>query len=238
MNVIRNIILIPIVFVIIALVYTLLPLGLIGLMSMSKFWLIFLLIFFGSLVVAAFVLLPGGITWLCSKISPNKTFAFYTILIISIGLGALTIFDFWTRPELSEDGIGRFFSIMLTFLTIGFATSLSVGAGIEMSEEPKSVFSILMVIGSIFFYLGIFLAFCLLSTKICYINPEKSYKWYSGIWHGIFVIPHWVMSWFTDVIYCKAPIRTTAYHIWWWISFIFIGLSIFGGGNNQRNREY
>ena len=198
---------------------------------------IILLIFFGSLIVGAFVFLPGWISMLCSKISPNKTFAFYTIFIISVVLGALTIFDFWTRPELSENGLGMFFSIMLTCLTIGFATSLSVGAGIQMLDEPKPIFSILMMLGSIIFYLGIFLAFCLLSTKLCYINPEKSYKWYSGIWHGIFVIPHWVMSWFTDDIYCKAPIRTTAYHIWWWISFIFLGFSILGGGNRQRNNN-
>ena len=94
MNVIINIILIPIVFEIIALVYTLLPLNLIGLMSISNFWLIILLIFFGSLVIIAFILLPVGITWLCSKIAPNKIFAFYTIFIISVVLGALTIFTF------------------------------------------------------------------------------------------------------------------------------------------------
>jgi len=127
---------------------------------------------------------------------------------------------------------------MVPCLTIGFATSLSIGAGLALSEAPKPIFNILLGAGSIIFYLGIFLAFCLLSTKICYINPEESYKWSSGIWHGIFGITHWVMSWFTDDIYCKAPIRTTAYHIWWWISFIFIGFSIFGGENNQRNRQY
>lgn len=105
MNTVRNIILIPIVFVIIALVYTLIPLSLIGLMSLSKFWLIFLLIFFGGLIVAAFVFLPGAITWLASKISPNKTFAFYTIFIISVVLGLSTIIDFWTRPEFNDNTV-------------------------------------------------------------------------------------------------------------------------------------
>ncbi len=235
MNAVRNIILIPIVFVIIALVYTLIPLGIIGLMSLSKFWVIFLLIFFGGLIVVAFVFLPGAITWLASKISPNRTFAFYTIFIISLVLGLLTIEDFWTRPEFNENTLGLFFKIMLSCLTIGFATSFSVGAGIDLSEEPKPIFGFLTVAGSIVFYLGIFLAFCLLSNRICYINPEKTYTWYSGIWHGIFVIPNWVMTWFADDIYCKAPLRTAAYHVWWWISFIFIGLSVFGGGSNQRN---
>lgn len=132
---------------------------------------------------------------------------------------------------------------MLTSLTIGFASSLSVGAGIEMSEEKEASLGIIeasfeniMTIGTIIFYIGIFLTICLLSTKICYINPDKTYTWYSGIWHGIFVIPHWVVSWFSDDIYCKAPNSTTAYSIWWWISFIFNGLGMLVG--RKRRREY
>jgi len=224
------------IFVIVALVYTLLPLSLFGLMSMSKFWLIILLIFFGGLVIGLFTLLPGGISWLSAKISPSKDFAFYSILTISVLLGISQIYGYWINPVLIENGFGIFLGIMLTCLTVGFAASLSVGAGIELFEEKEASLGIILLIGTIIFYVGIFLAFCLLSTKICYINPVKSYKWYSGVWHGIFVIPHWIVSWFSDDIYCKAPNATTAYSIWWWISFIFGGLSILGGG--RRNRDY
>lgn len=237
MKAIRYIIFIPIIFLIIGAVYTLLPMSLFGLMSLSRFWLIILLIFFGGLTVAIFQLLPGGITWLSAKISPSKNFAFYSILTISILLAILQIYGYWTAPDINETGFGKFLGIMLTCLTIGFAASFSVGAGIDLFEEKATTLGIILSIGAIIFYIGIFLAFCLFSTKICYINPDKTYSWYSGIWHGIFVIPNWVMSWFVDDLYCKAPLRTTAYHIWWWISFIFIGLSIFGGGNRQRNRE-
>lgn len=236
MKAVRYIIFIPIIYVIIAIVYSLLPLAFIGLMSMSKFWLILLLIFFGGLAVVAFQLLPGGITWLSAKISPNKNFAFYSILTISVLLGIGKIIDYWTMPELNENGFGIFFSIMLTCLTIGFASSFSVGAGIEMFEEKDNVMGIFLIIGTIIFYIGIFLAFCLLSTKICFINPDKSYTWYSGIWHGLFVIPHWIVSWFSDEIYCKAPNATTAYSIWWWLTFVFSTLSILGG--SSRNRDY
>ncbi len=235
MKAIRYIIFIPIIFLIIGAVYTLLPLALFGLMGLSKFWLIILLIFFGGLAVGVFQLLPGGLAWLSAKISPNEIFAYYSILTISVLLSIVQIYGYWTAPDITASDIGYFLGIMLTCLTIGFATSFSVGAGIQMFEEKSSSLSIILVIGSFFFYIGIFLAFCLLSTKIAYINPDKTYTWYSGIWHGIFVIPHWIVSWFSDDIYCKAPNSTTAYSIWWWISFIFFGLSILGGGSRQRN---
>ena len=86
MKAIRYIIFIPIIFVIVALVYTLLPMSLFALMGLSKFWLIVLLIFFGGLAVGIFALLPGGITWLSAKISPNKEFAFYSILMTYFGV--------------------------------------------------------------------------------------------------------------------------------------------------------
>ena len=234
MKAIRYIIFIPIIYLIIFLVYSLIPISLFGLMSLSKFWIIILLIFFGGLAVGLFQLLPGGITWLSAKISPSKNFAFYSILTISVLLCISKIIYYWTMTDAYEDNFGVFFAILLTCLTIGFAVSLSVGAGIEMFEEKEENLSLLMTIGSIVFYIGIFLTFCLLSTKISYINPEKTYSWYSGIWHGIFVIPNWVVSWFADDVYCKAPSSTTAYSIWWWISFIFMGLGMLGGGNSRR----
>jgi hypothetical protein len=238
MKAVRYIIFIPIIYVIIGIVYTLLPWPLIGLMSMSEFWLIFLLVIFGSIAVVAFHLLPGGIAWLSAKISPSKNFAFYSILVISILMGITAINHFWNMPEINENGLGIFFSIILTCLTIGFTASFSVGAGIEMFEEKKMVMSIFFIIGTIIFYIGIFLAFCLLTTKICYINPDRSYAWYSGIWHGLFILPHWIVSWFSDEIYCKAPNATVAYSIWWWVTLIFSILIMIGGGSRNSNRDY
>ena len=137
MKAIRYIIFIPIIFLIIGAVYTLLPMSLFGLMSLSRFWLIILLIFFGGLTVAIFQLLPGGITWLSAKISPSKNFAFYSILTISILLAILQIYGYWTAPDINETGFGKFLGIMLTCLTIGFAASFSVGAGIDLFEEKQ-----------------------------------------------------------------------------------------------------
>ena len=237
MKIFRYTIFIPIIFVIIATVYTLLPMALFGLISLSKLWLVIFLIFFGALVVTIYQILPGGIAWLTAKISPNKNFAYYTILIISILLGIVQIYGYWTIPDITADGFGKLLSIILTFITIGFASSFSFGAGIEIFEKKSSSLGMILTIGTFTFYTGIFLAFCLLTTKICCINPDKTYTWYSGIWHGMFVIPNWIVSWFVDDIYCKAPKSTTAYRIWWWISFIFIGLSILGGNKRHKERD-
>lgn len=236
MKAIRYIIFIPIIYLIIDLVYSLLPLSLIALMALSNFWVIILLIFFGGLAVGIFQFLPGCITWLSAKISPSKNFAFYSVLTISVLVGIKKIIDYWTLSSESENGLAVFFTIICTCLTIGITTSLSVGAGIEIFEEKKANLITLLSIGAIIFNIGIFLVFCLLSTKICYITADKTYTWYSGIWHGIFVIPNWIVSWFSDDIYCKAPNTTTAYPFWWWISFIFIGLSILGGSGSRRER--
>ncbi len=67
---------------------------------------------------------------------------------------------------------------------------------------------------------------------LCNIDPEESYCWYHGIWHGIFIIPNWIRSWFDSDVYCKAPIATTGYVIWWWIMLIGI---ITSGGSSRRD---
>jgi hypothetical protein len=131
---------------------------------------------------------------------------------------------------------------MLSFITIGITTSLSVGSSIFINiENTEKIIPQLkiMVIGNVIFYLGVFLMFCLFSTKICYINPNETYSWYSGIWHGLFVIPNWIFSFFSDQTYCKAQKYTFAYIVFWWLSFILVCLSILSsnGKNNDDIRQ-
>lgn len=241
MKAIRYIIFIPIMILIIGTLYTLLPMALFEIIKLSKIWLIIMLIFFGGLVLALFELLPLGVGWLSSRISPNENFGYYSILIISIPLCIIQIYGYWTSPILTGNGFGYFIGTILTCLTIGIATRFCIGAGIPESTSERghlfesivNIFYISFSIGTIVFYIGIALAFCLLTANICFINPHKNYTWYSGIWHGIFVIPNWIISWFTNDIYCKAPNSSTAYSIWWWISFILVGLGIFGGSSRK-----
>ncbi|GHT34914.1 hypothetical protein AGMMS49574_23230 [Bacteroidia bacterium] len=73
----------------------------------------------------------------------------------------------------------------------------------------------------------------LIANFLCEIDPTKDYTWYSGIWHGLFVIPHWIVSWFSNDVFCKAPNSTIAYSIWWWITFIFSSFGILGIGGGK-----
>lgn len=75
---------------------------------------------------------------------------------------------------------------------------------------------------------------CLLAHWLCDINPEKTYTWYSGIWHGLWFFPNLIRSIFSNAEF-KAQYYTTGYNIWWWIVVICQCLGILGGGANARN---
>ena len=53
---------------------------------------------------------------------------------------------------------------------------------------------------------------CLVGWLLCNIDPDKTYTWYSGIWHGMFFISNFIRSWFTDALY-KAESYTAAYNV-------------------------
>lgn len=76
---------------------------------------------------------------------------------------------------------------------------------------------------------------CLITAFLCNINPEETYFWYSGIWHGIFFIPNLIMHFLNSDILFKANHYTLAYNVWWWISSISCLGSIFGilGGGRR-----
>lgn len=72
---------------------------------------------------------------------------------------------------------------------------------------------------------------------LCDIDPERTYYWYSGIWHGIFFVPNWIRSWFGDAIY-KAESYTTAYNVFWWIFSAWSVLTfVIGGSGSQRRYQ-
>lgn len=72
------------------------------------------------------------------------------------------------------------------------------------------------------------LTYCFVGWLLCDIHPGETYSWYSGIWHGCFIVPNFIRSLFGDVLY-KADFYTTAYNIFYWIFSIITVLSfIFG----------
>ena len=76
---------------------------------------------------------------------------------------------------------------------------------------------------------------CLFAHWVCNIDPFETYSWYSGIWHGIFFIPNLVRSWFGDTLY-KAELYTTGYNVFWWLTVVWMVMSIIiSPFSNNRN---
>lgn len=77
----------------------------------------------------------------------------------------------------------------------------------------------------------IFLGFCRIGIKIagaivlarwlCDIDSLEIYEWYHGIWHGLFIVPNWIYSFFNHDVLCKAQFYTTGYNVCWWIMLVW-----------------
>ena len=189
-------------------------------------------------MIGLYYVLPGGIIFLANKISPSLHFSFYSTLIITLGLGLLNIFKFWSKID-SSGVLGLYMQFVLTSLTIGFISSIILGLFLNFENNLSDKFdfpiTLLMMVGGKIFSLGIFLIFCFISIQLCDIKINKEYTWYYGIWHGIFVFPKWIFSFFVDLpIYFKAPDSTLAYKIFWWFSLIIFPLGFFGSRNNNN----
>jgi len=53
------------------------------------------------------------------------------------------------------------------------------------------------------------------------IKGAYEYGWAWGLfWHGPLAIPSWIISLFDPYKYCMAPLHTTGYAFWWWVTFI------------------
>ena len=89
------------------------------------------------------------------------------------------------------------------------------------------LFIVLFLVGVVFWMLGLkrfyteFWISIILATLFCKINPEETYYWYSGIWHGMFFIPNLLLHCFFSNALYKANVYTMAYNINWWIFTIF-----------------
>ncbi len=77
------------------------------------------------------------------------------------------------------------------------------------------------------------LIYCFIGWLFCDIEPGVEYGWLSGIWHGMFFVPNWIRSWFTDALY-KADCYTTGYNIWWWIMTVSSCIAQVGGYSSSR----
>ena len=99
----------------------------------------------------------------------------------------------------------------------------------------KKVFTFSYLMG---ICIGIVLAF-MLSFFLCDIKPEIESGWLRGLWHGGNFAQNLILSFF-DGRLLKAPLHSTAYSVFWWISCIGSVITwimmIFGWIVNYRNK--
>ena len=226
MKFLKTLLLVALTLLLLAIVYSIPLIGLSFLIGLSKSWLItFLLLFFG-ISVMIFQFLPVLLIWLIPKFSPFPSFSKGTIVVFAVYFTFSVLSNTWLDTELNQQGIGILLGLIITALTLGMTLNLVYSMTVDDSMESRLDF--LILIGQIIFYVGLAFLSCFLTLKICLIMPSKDYNMFSGLWHGIFAIPNWVLSWFLDDHYCKAPSQTFAYSIFWWIGLIFFGQGFFG----------
>lgn len=75
----------------------------------------------------------------------------------------------------------------------------------------------------------------ILQRWLCNISPYEEYVWYHGIWHALFFLPNWILSWFFDDVLYKAVYHTTAYNVWWWITIVAMVITTF---SSSGRRDY
>ena len=76
-----------------------------------------------------------------------------------------------------------------------------------------SLFGVLLTLG---ITLGIFIVLALIFP----INPDKVQGWFSAWIQGVFWLPNWIISWFKDPWYIRAPLRCKSYSFWFWFGVV------------------
>lgn len=68
------------------------------------------------------------------------------------------------------------------------------------------------------------IAYCLIIGMIVAwifdIDPTKEYGWFAGGFDGAVFVPNYIISLFNSNWLTKAPIHTSAYNVFWWISTV------------------
>ena len=117
------------------------------------------------------------------------------------------------------------FIVLLAYFLYFFFIQSSTQKQQKMKKFLNYLPSVLL--GILYFILPICIV-CFLSWLLCRIDPEKCYRWYSGIWHGIFLVPNVILHLFFHSVPVKATCFSSCYNLFFWISAV---LSILGLGS-------
>jgi hypothetical protein len=134
LRLLRYLVFIPIVFFAIGVVNWAFSHLLSLLFTLDLFWVIVCVLFLGSFIWSVFKLLSSLLIISVGPISPNKKFSFWTILILSIAYGVLTIYTSWTM-DIDYTGKIIFIVIIFNILVIELTWSLIAGALYQINNK-------------------------------------------------------------------------------------------------------
>lgn len=89
-----------------------------------------------------------------------------------------------------------------------------------MNNKLKSYLIVVVIL-----YVLPFIVYLVLGYFFCNIEPNETYSWYFGLWHGFFVLANMIFSLFDNTLY-KATDPSIAYYIFYVIG-IFLVVLIF-----------
>jgi hypothetical protein len=133
MKLIRYILFIPVCFLALGIVYWGFSHLLTWFIELSAFWLIVILIFFGSAIWGLFKGLSAILMNLTSMLAPNRMFSFWTVLVLSIINGVWAIYNSWTMG-INYNGKVIFGAIVFTILVVELTYALIYGSA-KATEE-------------------------------------------------------------------------------------------------------
>jgi hypothetical protein len=102
--------------------------------ELSTFWLIVVFIFFGGLIWSFFKGLSSLLIYFVSFLSPNKTFGFWTMLILSLINGVWTIYNSWTL-DINYSGTMIFGAVVFTTLVLEITFALILASVTAAADE-------------------------------------------------------------------------------------------------------
>ncbi len=134
MNIIRYIAFVPICFFSFFLIYFSLSHLILWFLGLDTFWLIVILLGFGSLIWGVFKGFAAIIMAIASFVSPNRQFSALTILILSLLNCVWLIYNIWSM-DVNYSGKVIFAAIVFTILTFELTFAIIYGAAIGNGES-------------------------------------------------------------------------------------------------------
>ena len=86
----------------------------------------------------------------------------------------------------------------------------------DIIKASKTIGNIAGSLFGVLLTLGIFIVLALIFP----INTDKVQGWFAALIQGIFWLPNWIISWFKDPWYIRAPLRCKSYNFWFWFGVV------------------